>query len=518
MKHPLIIKTIAFISFTACSTIAFSQNSDSCESLADFSNHSDKLEISTSFWSIGRVAQSNPFAPAINLPVHCHVEGNLDKRIGVDGKEYSIGFALNLPENWNGRFLFQGGGGLNGSVGEPVGGQATGSKLALDRGFAVVSTDTGHSGGGFDSSFMVDQEAALNFFYLANARVTEVAKLLVTEFYSKEIDKSYFVGCSTGGREGMIMSQRYPFYFDGIVSGAPAIRTGLSNLAIRSVSIKLNQAADKDEQGLPIPGGTFNLAEQSLIVEGFLNACDANDGAKDGLVFDTACDFDPMVLACEAGNSEGCISEEKAQALSNAFSGPVDSRGIQVYPGFLFDTGIDDGGFISGLIAGNNNPPVGPSVNTVLTQDIDTEFVEATSSDSAIGDSTSLNLSSFVNNGSKLIFFHGNSDPWFSALDTVGYYERMSAANGGLEVVDQWSRLFLVPGMGHCQGGDATLDSFDMLSSLVEWVENGVAPEQVIATGLSLPEISRPLCPYPSISHYSGEGDINDAANYECAQ
>lgn len=518
MNKQTIIKPFFIITSCLLSAVGLAQGNSRCESLNTFNLENSTLEVTSSSWEVDKTIQGNPFAPPADLPVHCHVEAYLDKRTGSDGNEYSIGFALNLPENWNGRFLFQGGGGLNGSIGEPLGTQATGTITALDKGFAVVSTDSGHQGGGFDAGFMADQEAALNFFYLANARVTEVAKQLVHEYYQREIDKAYFVGCSTGGREAMIMSQRYPFYFDGIVSGAPAMRTGLSNLATRWITIKLNQAAAKDEQGLPVQGGTFNKTEQELIISSFVNSCDATDGAEDGLVFNTACGFDPMVLACEAGNSDSCISKEKLSALNVALAGPVDTRGIQVYPGFMMDTGLDDVGFIAGLIAGNNNPPVGPAMNTVLSQDVDAEFVVATATDSALGDSTSLNLSSFASNGGKLMFYHGISDPWFSALDTIDYYQRMSASNGGLETVDEWSRVFLVPGMGHCGGGDETLDSFDMLSSLVDWVENDVAPDQVIASGMSKPGVSRPLCPHPAFSQYTGDGDINDAANFECKQ
>src|SRR5262249_27276982 len=155
-----------------------------------------------------------------------------------------------LPENWNGRFLFQGGGGLNGSVGNPVGTQATGDTPALARGFAVVSTDTGHQGtGAFDGSFMQDQQAALDFAYAAVGRVAVLAKQIIAQHYGKPVDKSYFVGCSTGGREAMLMAQRYPLYFDGIVSGSPAMRTGYSNLATRSVAVTLNQVAPKDASG-----------------------------------------------------------------------------------------------------------------------------------------------------------------------------------------------------------------------------------------------------------------------------
>src|SRR5437868_5059487 len=152
-----------------------------------------------------------------NLPPRCRVDGVIDQRNGSGGKTYGIGFALALPDNWNGRFLFQGGGGLNGSVANPVGAQAAGDTSALARGFAVVTTDTGHKAmtGGFDSSFMADQQAALDFYYEAIGRVAPLAKEIVSKYYGRAADRSYYVGCSTGGREGMIMSQRYPSYFDG---------------------------------------------------------------------------------------------------------------------------------------------------------------------------------------------------------------------------------------------------------------------------------------------------------------
>ena len=151
-----------------------------------------------------------------------------------------------------------------------------------------------------------------------------------------------------------------------------------------------------------------------------------------------------------------------------------------------------------------------------MSQDVDTEFFAATATDEALGNSTSYTLSSFANNGGKQIFYHGVSDPWFSAMDTVSYYQNMSAANGGLQTVDKWSRLFLVPGMGHCQGGATTLDNFDMLSAIVEWVENGKAPAAIIATGRSMPGVSRPLCPHPQYAHYSGAGASTAPESFTC--
>lgn len=476
------------------------------------------VKLTSAAHHVARSLPAGPMGPGATLPPHCHVEGEIDRRTGADGKSYALRFAINLPDSWNGRFLFQGGGGLNGSLGEPLGAVATGGNSALNRGFAVVSTDSGHEGAVFDSSFMADQEAALNFLFLGNMRVAEVAKPLVQQYYSKDIDKAYFVGCSTGGREGMIMAQRYPYLFDGIVSGAPAIRTGLSNLGLRWYNVQLNNAVRASGVGQPQPGAQFSAEEQKLIVDGLLQACDARDGAADGLVFDVkGCDFDVRSLACAAGESEGCLVPEKAEALARGIAGPVDSRGQQIYSRFVLDSGNDDNmGFARGLLGGGATPPEGISVNALYEQDVDAEFIAASQPEQSLGDSVSTNLSSFIANGGKHIFYHGVSDAWFSAMDTVHYYERMAAANGGLATADSFSRVFMVPGMGHCAGGEQTLDNFDMLTALVDWVENGSAPEQVVATGASMPGVSRPLCPYPAYPHYNGSGDVNDAANFSC--
>ena len=175
-----------------------------------------------------------------NLPAYCRLDGVIDRRVGAAGVTYGIGFALALPENWNGRFLFQGGGGLNGSVGAPLGGTAAGNTPGLARGFAVVSTDTGHQGrGAFDGGFMQDQQANLDFAYAAIGRVAEVAKRIIAQHYGKAPDKSYFAGCSTGGREAMLMTQRYPLQFDGVIAGAPAMRTNMSGIGDRWVAATL---------------------------------------------------------------------------------------------------------------------------------------------------------------------------------------------------------------------------------------------------------------------------------------
>ena len=455
----------------------------------------------------------------VNLPAHCRVDGTIDRRTGAEGKPYGIGFAIALPDAWNGRFLFQGGGGLNGTVGLPLGAQAAGDSPALVRGFAVVSTDTGHqaSGGAFDAAFMRDQQAVLDFEYVAIGRVAVLAKEIVVRYYGRPADRSYFAGCSTGGREAMLMAQRYPAYFDGVISGAPAMRTGYSGLGDRWVATMLNQAAPKDAAGKPIPSQIFSDSDKQLIVNALLSACDAKDGLRDGLVSaPRACDFDPVAaLTCKGAKTDSCLSAQQTAALKKAFAGPKDSRQNQIYPGFLWDTGITASGQgIPGLLSPGPGPLGPPNLSTEI--DVDREAFALTSDPRQVGDTKPwTNLNTFSGRGGKLVFYHGVSDPWFSALDTVDYYEKMSAANGG-DKTAEWSRLFLVPGMGHCQGGAATLDTFDLLSAVVDWVEKGKAPDAVRATGRAFPGRSRPLCPYPAHAHYKGAGDVEDAGSFEC--
>ena len=235
---------------------------------------------------------SLPGAPTIGpLPAHCQVEGVINRRKGADGEEFGIRFALALPEPaaWNGDFMMQGGGGGNGVVAYPTGASYSGDKPALDRGFAVASTDTGHKAktGPFDFSFMRDQQAFLDFAFLANAEVARVAKQIIAQYYAKPAAYSYFVGCSTGGREGMILSQRYPTIFNGIVSGDPAMRTGLSNLAIgKWIPVAYNQAAPKDASGKPLIDKFLTDGDRKLFMNALLSHCDAKDGVADGMISD----------------------------------------------------------------------------------------------------------------------------------------------------------------------------------------------------------------------------------------
>ena len=226
-----------------------------------------------------------PLPPTLVLPARCRVQGTLDRRKGAGGQPYGIGFAMALPEAWNGRFLFQGGGGFNGVLGEPIQG--------LARGFAVVSTDAGHrspNGNALDTQFLSDQQATIDFAYRAVERVTALAKAVIARHYTQPISHSYYVGCSTGGREAMLAAQRFPMEFDGVVAGAPAMRSYYAVLGVDWVNVQLNQVAPKDATGQPVTRDALSSTQKKAVIEGIRTACDANDGVRDGLVFNvTAC-------------------------------------------------------------------------------------------------------------------------------------------------------------------------------------------------------------------------------------
>jgi pimeloyl-ACP methyl ester carboxylesterase len=492
MKHRHTV-TPAWIAACLLGAGSLAHAAQPCAALAKFSLPGHRVEI--------RQTQE------VASPAHCRIDGVIDERTGRDGKAYAIGFAVALPAKWNGRFLFQGGGGLNGSVQPPAGAAYAGEQSALARGFAVASTDSGHRGEVFDASFFRDQQASLNFLYQAVAEVTVVAKAVIERHYGKPQAHAYFVGCSTGGREAMMMSQRFPNYFDGIVAVAPAARTSFSNLGLRYATTQLNKIAPRDAQGNPQTRAAFSDADRQRLIDGVLEACDDVDGAKDGLIFAPQhCQFDPGTVG---------LSKPQVETIRAVMQGPRTSSGRQVYPGYYYDTGIANTQGLPGVLAG----PIIPEGRPVgVTFDVDAAAAEAMDARAMAGDSSAwTNLSTFRERGGKLILAHGVSDPWFSAQESVRYYEQLGRDNTEVPV-SQWSRLFLVPGMGHCGGGARTLDQFDLLTAVVEWTESSRAPDRVIATGKSAPGENRPLCPFPAHAHYGGAGDPRDAANYQCRE
>ncbi|WP_137680727.1 tannase/feruloyl esterase family alpha/beta hydrolase [Aurantiacibacter suaedae] len=474
----------------------------------------DGVEItSASFHPETTTIEATPVSPAIAKPPHCLVEGVINRRMGAGGAEYGIGFELALPLEWNGRYLLQGGGGLNGVVRPAVGPVAAGQVNALSRGFAVASHDSGHKGEVFDQSFMADQRAALDFAEAAVPRVTEATRALTTLYYGKTPHHSYMAGCSTGGREGMLASQRYPELFDGIVIGAPAMRPGHSNLSIEYAQVMLNRTLAAGEDG---PAGIVGEQRASIRRE-ILRQCDALDGKADGMVMNVeACRaFDPQGLVCKPGESGTCLSQPQADALAAGLAGPRDASGRPSYISYPWDTGIAfDGQGLPGFVPMGQPGVFGPA-NTARELDVDARL-HAVRWDAA-GRLTDTpywtNLSTYLGRGSKLMYFHGVSDPWFSAFDTWDYFQRAREANGS-ETWDNAARFYMVPGMMHCSGGDS-FDQFDLLGPMVDWVEQGEAPGAVEALRADGGPESMKLCPHPSYAHYES-GEALRAGSYTC--
>jgi feruloyl esterase len=448
------------------------------------------------------------------LPAHCRVEGIVNERQSADGKTYGIGFAIALPHDWNGRFLLQGGGGLNGSVRPPIGPAAAGDRPALARGFAVISHDSGHQGAGFDDSFLQDQRAALDFAEASVRTITLLGKEMTRAFYGRPAEHSYMTGCSTGGREGMLASQRYPELFDGIIIGAPAMRSGDSNLGVEYTQVLFNQAAPKDAQGQPIMSQVLTDANRQTLLNGILDQCDALDGLKDGMVENVAqCDFQPRKLQCEREGQGDCLSAGQVTALEKGMAGPRDSAGYPLYAPMAYDTGImaTPMGY---LPTGGPGPFSPPSSATSIDLDARAHELRNTAWQRLTDTNHWTDLDNYLGRGGKMLFYHGMSDFWFSPFATWDYYQRAAETNG--EAFTDASRLYMVPGMLHCRDGNA-FDQFDLLTPLVAWVEQGAQPGDIIARRSSAPQEQRPLCPFPSYAAYKG-GNPNDAASFECRQ
>jgi feruloyl esterase len=519
---------------------------------------------------------ANPNAPSTPaLPEHCDVLGKLNERTGVNGQHYAINFHMRLPTAWNGRFFFEGGGGSNGNLGNAFGIlQGVQPTVALALGYAVASQDSGHdnrvnndAARGGTLTFGLDPQARSDIGYHSYDEVTRAAKALIATYYGRPAEKSYYVGCSEGGREGMAMSQRFPSHFDGVLSCAPGFRLPRAAVAEAWDSQTFASVARAgnlmDSNGQPHLNRTFTDEDLRLVSEAVLAACDNLDGVVDGLVQNfTACTtaaVGPRLAAvtCPAAKADSCLSSVQVEALKTVFAGARTSTGVQIYSGWAWDAGIGgktgtvyNQGWRSwklGPYAAPSNsainlglgasalslafvtPPVAtPSTGGApaafsLGFKIDdafrvlsntTDIYREASLDYMRADST--DLSAFKARGGKLLIVHGVSDPVFSILDTIDWWKDLDIVNGGR--ADQFARLFAVPGMNHCAGGPAT-DAFDAFGALVDWVEKGVAPARIIATARGSspwPGRTRPLCAYPQQARYTGSGSVEDAANFVC--
>lgn len=474
----------------------------------------------------------------ISLPEHCVVHGEVNHHKGTDGKEYGDKFELRMPSGWLGRFLFLGGGGLDGLLSPAIGFQGPtvkpDSKSALGMGYAVASTDGGHQAAGgvpIDGSFGSDPDARMDYNYRSTRLVTDVARQVIAAYYGQPIKHSYFMGCSNGGREGMIAGQRYPDYFDGIVAGAPAFNLTHAAIAEAWNTVQLASIAPKKADGTPDLAQSLTESDLKLLVSAVLEKCDRLDGLKDGMIFNPeACRFDPVALRCVAGQTSGCLADAKVTALQRMFAGPRDSKGAAIYSAWPYDAGVGEQGwrmwmtgagpmpsfnvvifpqFFNGLALAGAPPPI-----DIFKFNFDTDPARIDQASREIN-ATSTDWSGFRERHGKLLLYTGMSDPVFSPLDLIRYYKQVEEDNGGQKQTQGFARLFLVPGMNHCSGGPS-LDDFDTLGAIQEWVEDGKGPDSLVAHGAAFPGRSRPLCAYPKIAIYDGRGNAEESSSFIC--
>jgi feruloyl esterase len=493
------------------------------------------------------------------LPEHCRVTGQMNKRKGSDGRDYAIGFEMRLPQQWNGRFYYQGNGGLDGSV-QPALGALGGGPItgALMQGFAVISSDAGHTGPQ-TPYFGMEPQARLDYGYQAVASLTPMAKALIQTAYGKAPDRSYIGGCSNGGRHTLVAASRLGDQYDGYLAGAPGYR--LPNAALAQLW------GAQQWQTLATPGATvkhpmnpnaslvdlesaFTVPERQMVGRRILDVCDALDGAQDGLVQNTqACqsnfNLQRDVKTCTAARDGSCLTAEQKQVVARVFAGGSTADGQPIYASFPYDTGVAGGNwamwkFVNALAldplavgAVFSSPPdrVDPLKIDINARPALFNATNATYTESGMslmtppGHNNPTNLTPLRERGAKMMVYHGVSDPIFSAEDSRQWWLRVNQAQDGKAA--DFARYFPVPGMLHCSGGAAT-DQFDLLTPLVKWVEQGIAPQAPTATVRTAaagnaelpnswaPNRSRPLCAYPTTARYNGSGSLEEASNFAC--
>ena len=453
-------------------------------------------------------------------PRHCLVDGH----VTVPGN--TVNFRLALPAAWNGKFYFQGVGGLGGAIGS--------LDVGLARGYASASTDTGHVSS--DPAWGQNRAKEIDYGH-RGTHVTAVAAVALTgTFYGRLPAHAYFNGCSNGGRQAMMEVQRYPGDFDGVIAGDPA--TGTPMQVGRAVFF---------QRLLASPANYLPVDKVELLSRSTLAACDGNDGLVDGLISDPrSCTFDPARLACLGADGADCLTRAQVTTVQTIYAGLKDASGREYAP--PFPRGHEGGpsgwrGWITG-----NEPPVAQPGGTLAFGArapngyalADSNFRFLAIEDDAPGFSwrtfrfpadlprlktmTGIlspldpDLRPFKQAGGKLIVYHGWSDPGISSYGTLRYIEEMTRVVGGQAAADAFTRTYFVPGMHHCSGGPG-VDQFDMLTVLEQWVEQGVAPTRVVAHRKAAEAVvarSRPLCPHPQVAAYAGSGSIDDAASFVC--
>jgi feruloyl esterase len=461
-------------------------------------------------------------AAAASLPQYCQV----DASVATPGN--TVNFRLGLPASWNNKFYFEGVGGFAGTIGS--------LRAGLERGYASASTDTGHQGAVTDASWALNNPAKELDFAHRGTHVTAVAaKALSSAYYGSAPRHAYFSGCSNGGRQALLEAQRYPGDFDGIVAVNPSFGTlGQIQRAL------IFQALFKS------PNHVLPPAKVKLLSEAVVASCDAHDGLADGLISDPrACTFRPETLACKGADGPDCLTAGQIETVKAIYADVRGPEGI-VLRGFPM--GHEDGAtgwqqWITGAtppapqadggLAFSGRPPLGFAfadgyLRYLSFPEDDPNFDLRTFSFERHGSKlqasieafspTNPDLAPFRKAGGKLVVVHGWSDPGLSAAATIAYYDEVVKAAGGRQQSDQFVKLFMAPGMHHCPGNGPGPNTFDMLTALEQWVEDGVAPSRVIASHATrgVVDRTRPLCAYPQVARYVGRGNVDAAENFRC--
>ncbi|MBZ5557173.1 MAG: tannase/feruloyl esterase family alpha/beta hydrolase [Acidobacteriia bacterium] len=458
----------------------------------------------------GATAPQGPPAPPAaaqlfrDLPAFCRVTAMLEPSSDSD-----IKIEVWMPASgWNGKFEAVGNGGWAGAISFPA------MAAAIRRGYATASTDTGHAGNGGDASFAFDHpEKLVDFAYRAVHEMTVMAKLIENRYYGSAPTLSYWNGCSTGGRQGLKEAQTFPSDYDGIIAGAPA--NYMTHLLTHSIWVA--QASLKD------PASLIPREKYAAVHKAALDACDMIDGVKDGVIEDPGkCHFDPKTIQCAGDDTPACLTAPQVETARKIYSPAKNSKGAVLFPGL--EPGSELGW------AGLAGPAPLSIADTFFkydvfknpdwdfkTLDFDKDVAMIDEQDDVLLNATDPNLKPFFSRGGRLLMYHGWSDQLIAPRNSINYYSSVAKASGGADKAADSIRLFMVPGMAHCAGGDGT-STFDSVTVLEQWVEQKKTPTLIQASHLNsgVADRTRPLCPYPAIAAYKGSGDTNDAANFTC--
>ena len=438
-----------------------------------------------------------PAAPPIQLPAHCRVAAVL--RPSADSH---IEMEVWMPaENWNGKFQAVGNGGWAGTISYAA--MAT----ALQEGYATASNDTGHKGG--NALFAIDHpEKVIDFAYRAIHEMTVQSKAIINRFYNRPVRLSYWNGCSTGGRQGLMAAQRYPEDFDAIIAGAPA--NYQTHLHAWDLSVSVPIAKN--------PGSALPAAKLQVLNTAVVNACDALDGVKDGLLNDPrACRFDVGTLQCTGGDGENCLTAAQVETAKRIYSPARTSSGEVVFPGKVpgSELGWALNQTVSQLPSGSFMVAYNDAKWDPMTFDLDRDLKVVDEKVGTIINAINPDLRAFKARGGKVLMYHGWNDTAISPGNAIDYYTSVLKRMGGRQ--DDFIRLYMAPGMNHC-GGGAGPNQVNWMAALERWREANTAPDRIDAYRVTnnRVDMTRPLCPYPQVAIYRGVGSTNDAENFVC--